>query len=495
MQLQVHSGEPANANVDLLVLGTWADVTSQGASLKAVDSALGGALRAAAKEEDFSGKPKQQVIVNTLGKLRAKRVALVGMGPNRPCAAASFVALGGSATRLGRSVAAKHVLVVPPPAKRSSDASALRLIGRGAVLGGYDFRAYRSEKPRQSAVAKVSVYWPLQGAAKPARDALKWARVAGESVVLARDLVNASAKDLFPESFAKRAQHLGREVGLSVRVFDAKALEKMKMGLLLGVGAGSTRAPRLVHLAYKPARVGKGKPVALVGKGVTFDSGGLSLKPAASMADMKCDMAGAGAVLAAMHAIGQLRPPFAVHGILALAENMPSGSAIRPGDVLRSAMGKWVEVNNTDAEGRLVLADALHYALGLKPGRIIDLATLTGACVVALGPHTVGLFGNEDALADDLLGASERAGEDFWRMPLSPTLREQLKSDVADFKNTGERWGGAITAALFLKEFVGETPWAHLDIAGPAISTQDIAALSKGGTGVAVATLLEALVG
>jgi leucyl aminopeptidase len=264
------------------------------------------------------------------------------------------------------------------------------------------------------------------------------------------------------------------------------------MGMFLAVSQGSVEEPRFIHLSFKPTGAAK-KRVALVGKGVTFDSGGLSLKPNEGMLDMKVDMSGSAAVVAVMAAIAQLAPAVEVHAFAALTENMPSGSSYKLGDVLRSMAGKTVEINNTDAEGRLTLGDAITYALRQKPDEIFDFATLTGACVVALGPHTAGVMSNSDELAKTWLGAAKAAGEDMWQLPLTARLRDQLKSEIADMRNTGERWGGALTAGLFLKEFVGETPWVHVDIAGPASADKEFGAISKGGVGFAVSTIVEYL--
>jgi leucyl aminopeptidase len=261
------------------------------------------------------------------------------------------------------------------------------------------------------------------------------------------------------------------------------------MGLYLAVAQGSVEEPRFIHLAWKPSGPAR-RRVVLVGKGVTFDSGGLSLKTNEGMLDMKTDMAGAAAALAATVAVGEEQLPIEVHALAACTENMPSGSSYKLGDVLTSMAGKTVEINNTDAEGRLTLADALTFGLRLEPDVIIDLATLTGACVVALGPHIAGVMSNDEALAREWLGAASAAGEDMWRMPLPPRLVEQLKSEVADMRNTGERWGGALTAGLFLKEFVGDKPWVHVDLAGPSSADKENAHVSKGGTGFGVATLL-----
>jgi leucyl aminopeptidase len=275
-----------------------------------------------------------------------------------------------------------------------------------------------------------------------------------------------------------------------VKVLDRAECEKLGMGAFLGVAAGSEQPPKFIHLTYAPPGRRR-RRVAMIGKGITFDSGGLDLKTAESMLRMKDDMSGAAAVLAIMRALPTLKPAVEVHGLIAATENMPSGSALRPGDVLKAMNGTTIEVGNTDAEGRLTLADALCYANArIKPDEIVDLATLTGACVVALGPLCAGLLASDQPLADRLLAAAEQAGERVWQLPLIEEYRENLKSDVADLNNVGPRGGGAITAALFLKEFAGATPWAHLDIAGPAFSEKDLPLAPKGGTGVAVRMLL-----
>jgi leucyl aminopeptidase len=264
----------------------------------------------------------------------------------------------------------------------------------------------------------------------------------------------------------------------------------------MGVGCGSAEEPRLIHLTYRPAGATDSTPsIALVGKGITFDAGGYNIKPTGHVEDMKMDMAGAAAVLGTMQALSQTRPDVIVHGIVPAAENLVSGTAYKPGDVIRSLNGKTVEIMNTDAEGRLVLADALCYAERLGVDRIVDLATLTGACMVALGPHTAAVFSTDDGFASRICAAADNAGEDVWHMPLNKKLRPMLKSPVADMKNIGQRWGGAITAALFLKEFVGDVTWAHLDIAGPAFAEKAEGHITRGGTGFGVATLVALLEG
>ncbi|HMF41906.1 MAG TPA: leucyl aminopeptidase, partial [Polyangia bacterium] len=311
------------------------------------------------------------------------------------------------------------------------------------------------------------------------------------AVARARDLVNEPAGVMTPTALADTAAGWARSAGVSVEVLDRAGCAALGMGLFLAVAQGSTQEPRFIHLAWTPP--GARRRVVVIGKGITFDSGGLSLKTNEGMLDMKTDMAGAAAVLAAVVAAAEEKLGVEVHALAACTENMPSGNAYKLGDVIRSLDGKTVEINNTDAEGRLTLADALSFGLRLKPDAMLDFATLTGACMVALGPNTAGVMSNDDALAGELLAAAQRAGEEMWRLPLPPRLTEQLKSEIADFKNTGERWGGALTAGLFLKEFVGSVPWVHVDIAGPSSAAKEYGHVNKGGTGFAAAAILEFL--
>lgn len=487
MQITCQHQNLLTAKQDILVIGVCAESWQKGAVAE-LNKALSGGLVSAAQAQSFAGKAKQQLVYITGSTVGARRIALVGLGAKAEIQAQTLVRLGGMATRIAQSVQAKSMLVAGPE-DASDPADVARALTRGIVLGGYRYTAYKSEAPKKVTLVKAVLHL----AAKAATQAcVHFAQVVAEGTLLARDLVNAPPNVLYPESFAKKAQVLGKKAGVKVRVLEPKELKRRGMELLLAVGQGSIRAPRLVHLSYVSPKAPKGqKPIALIGKGITFDSGGLCIKTCEGQGTMKMDMGGAATVLATVISAARLKLPIAVHGVLALAENMPSHNAFRCGDVLRSAQGTTVEINNTDAEGRLVLADALHFAQAeAKPRCMIDLATLTGACMVALGPFTVGMFSNTDSLAGELKAASEQSGEDFWRLPLSRALRAQLNSDVADMRNTGDRYGGAITAALFLKEFVGKVQWAHLDIAGPAWGSEDQGPNSKGGTGVGVATLM-----
>jgi leucyl aminopeptidase len=368
---------------------------------------------------------------------------------------------------------------------------AAQAVAEGAALASYRFTSYkRDAKPCR--VERVTVV----GRGPAAKRGVTRGERLAAAVVLARDLVNEPAGEMTPRRLAQVAADVAAREGLTLTVLDEVEIANARLGGLQGVARGSEEPPRLVELTYEPAtaKPGNGRVpmLALVGKGITFDSGGLSLKTADGMETMKTDMSGAAAVLAAMSVLPTLRPNVKVVGIMPTTENMPSGSAIKPGDVLKIRNGKTVEVLNTDAEGRLVLADGLSLAVEAKPDAVVDLATLTGACMVALGRTIAGLMGNDDDLIERVRAAAERAGEPVWHLPLPDDYRKDIDSEVADIKNVGAgRYGGALTAGLFLREFVGDTPWVHLDIAGPARADSDDGYLPKGATGFGVRTLVE----
>jgi leucyl aminopeptidase len=375
------------------------------------------------------------------------------------------------------------VLVLP-----SGDVD-LRAVGEGIGLGAYRFDKYfTGERKPKSQLAKLGVYLPGGKTPADAKKALALGLDLADAVALTRDAVNEPPNVVHPEELARIARSLAKQYGLKVKVLDKKGILAAGMNLHYAVGQGSAHEPRFIHLTYSPRK--KKQKLVFVGKGLTFDSGGLCIKPAPGMGEMKSDMAGAGAVLGLMKAVSVLKPDVEVHGIVGAAENMPDGSAYRPADVFTSLEGKTVEIINTDAEGRLVLADALCYAARLKPDLIVDAATLTGAALVALGKSCSAFYTTQDVLAQKLELAARQAGESFWRMPLLDELGDQLKSDVADLKHTGDRWGGSITAALFLREFIGKVPWIHCDIAGPVLSDRARGVTPKGATGHAVLTFV-----
>jgi leucyl aminopeptidase len=363
---------------------------------------------------------------------------------------------------------------------------ALQAIVEGIELGAYEFLGHKSD-PKSSELRRVTIVGPTGAKAK---DALARGEAVAAGVVLARDLVNEPGGSLTPVAFARRVTTLARSKKLTVEVMDLAAIRKARMGGVLGVNRGSEQQPRFVTLRYRPQGRSRGS-LAFVGKGITFDAGGLSIKTAQGMMTMKCDMAGAAAVVGAMSAIAEVAPPVEVTAYLPMTDNMLGADATRPGDVLTIRNGKTVEVLNTDAEGRLILADALSLAGEAKHDAIVDLATLTGAAMAALGPQYAAVLGNDDGWVDQVLGAGEQSGERLWRLPLAPEYRAMLDSTVADMKNIGGPLAGAITAALFLQEFVADgTPWAHIDLAGPAFAETPFDEHPKGGTGFGVRSLV-----
>ncbi len=488
MKVGVGAGALESTKADAVVVGVYAEEKRLRDGAARLDRALGGQLSEVLQAEGFAGKPAHVTHLHVNGRIPARRVVVVGLGKRvdlhletvRRAAAAGLR----RARDLGAKSAAVEVLGDRLPARARAHATT-----EGALLGAYTFDRYKREK----ADKRVESLTVVEPDARRGRDATEGARTGelfAEATCFARDLVNSPANDVHPTHLARVAGEIAKAAKLGLKVFDRAECQRMGMGLFLGVAAGSEQPPKFIHLTYAPPGRRRRK-VAVIGKGITFDSGGLDLKPAEGMLRMKDDMSGAAAVLAIMRALPKLAPGVEVHGLIAATENMPSGSAIRPGDILKAMNGTTVEIGNTDAEGRLTLADALCYAREkVGADEVVDMATLTGACVVALGPLCSGLFANNQALADRLLRAAEDAGERVWQLPLIDEYREHLKSDVADFNNVGPRGGGAITAGLFLSEFAGDTPWAHMDIAGPAFVEKDTPTGPKGATGAPVRTLL-----
>jgi leucyl aminopeptidase len=436
-------------------------------------------------------------VAGTLGELTALHepagveagsVLLVGLGPRaRFDPGAAFTAGVAAAKRLAGKGREGVAIVLPAAEDPPSLASAMV---EGAVVGTRSSGLRKTEPNRHPFTAMSLVVPPDQPLAGPAsiEAGLRRGEIIGQAVNLARDLANTPPAEKSPTKLADRIRLVAEDAGLTVDVWDSVRIEQERFGGLMGVAAGSNEPPRFVVLGH--ARGGDAPTLALVGKGVTFDSGGLSLKPSASMEDMKADMTGAAVVAAAMQAVARLKLPVNLVGYLAITENMTGGRAMKLGDVLTHRNGKTVEVLNTDAEGRLILADALSFAVEKRPDRLIDLATLTGACMVALGTNIAGLFGNDDAFCQEFLEACRQTGERAWRMPLDADFKEALKSHVADLKNVGGKWGGAVTAAKFLEQFVGSTPWIHLDIAGPSWAESDSPSRDVGATGCFVRTLV-----
>lgn len=482
LSIRATSGDATAAPVDVLCLLVTEGGLEKQKPLADLDRALGGALLAHAKTAEFGGKPEQVLDVPTLGRAKARRVVLVGVGDRRQLDEARLLAAIATAARVAIGANAKSLAL---PLTEGTD---LRVAAMGVALGAYRFTRYLTgDRKPKSELEDVKLFksGKPSGADKQAIDlGLKLA----DAVAIARDAVNEPPNELYPETLAALARKVAKQHKLQITVLDKKGIAQAKMKLLHAVGQGSANEPRFIHMIYKPKKAKK--KIAFVGKGLTFDSGGLCIKPAPGMGEMKSDMGGAAAVLGLMAAVAAARPEVEVHGIIGAAENMPDGAAYRPGDIFGSLDGKTVEIINTDAEGRLVLADALTYASRLSPDVIVDAATLTGACVVALGKGCSAFYATEERLARDMEAASKQTGEPFWRMPLLEELKEQLKSDCADLKHTGDRWGGSITAALFLREFVGKVAWVHCDIAGPVLADKPRGIYPKGGTGHPVLAFL-----
>ena len=482
----VHSTEsPSSVAADVLVLPVF-EGPEAGPGVRDVK---GIDLLALAREAKLKGKVGDSLLVPNTGieGLAASSVLLVGLGP-RAGSGPDTVRRG--IGRVARQLSKRAVVATTlAEAGGRSVEDAVQAVVEGMVLGAYRFDRYKSTTEDEAALERVTILGPPRWNGRAVKEAIRRGEIVSGAASWARDLVNTPAADMTPAVLAEQARAMAEEVGLEVKVWTEKELEEGGFGGILGVGRGSVNPPRLIELTYRGAAASQA-PIALTGKGISFDSGGLSIKPADGMETMKCDMGGAASILATMRAIAELKPKLNVIAAIPSAENMPSGSATRPGDVLRHRGGKTSEVLNTDAEGRLVLADALAYLAEKEPKVIIDTATLTGACMVALGTDVWGVLSNDRALARELVGAGEAAGEPGWELPLHRPYRKLIDSEVADIKNIGKRYGGAITAALFLSEFVGDTPWAHIDIAGPAFAEKAGDYVPKGGTGVPVRTLV-----
>jgi leucyl aminopeptidase len=487
-KLQVVATDPLETKADLAVYGAFEQGSS--APLAALQKAFGAGLKELVAQEDFKGKRDQKLSIPTVGRLPVGKVALLGLGDPAKLTDAHLRLFGAAATKLALAERAESVAITVP---EGITGDRLRYLAEGATLGAYRFTKYFTgdRKPKRE-LARVTLVMPRGKPIAREQKAAALGAAIGQAVSVSRDLQNEPPNELTPIALANVAARVAKQNGLKVTVFDRRKLEQTGMKLFIAVAQGSVNEPRLVHMTYTPPRKARQR-IVIVGKGLTFDSGGLCIKPAQGMGEMKTDMSGAANVVGLMAAVAALKLDIEVHGILGCAENMPDGAAYRPGDVFGSLDGKTVEIINTDAEGRLVLADCLAYARSLKPDLIIDNATLTGACVVALGTNCSAFFTGNDSLADSFAQAAREAGEQFWRLPLLEDLKESLKSDIADLKHTGDRFGGSITAALFLREFVGDIPWIHCDIAGPALANRAYGIYPKGGTGHGVLTFLRML--
>ncbi len=500
MKISVETQEASAARAELLAI-PMSEATASRKSrrgLASFDRATGGALKAALDSGDFGGRAGETSLVYGTGRGAPGRVLLIGLGKADPIDAEALRRAAGRAVQAATTRGARSVAVRVPALGRLGAEDAAQALAEGALLAGYRFDDYKQRKPdRKAPPARVTLVFDDPSSLRAVRRAAKRGCVLAESQNTARRLSNEPPNALPPASLAREAKKLARETGLRCTVMDAAELRRRKMGAILAVGGGSVHPPRLIVLEHNrpKAKTRSRRPtICVVGKGITFDSGGLSLKPAAGMPDMKHDMSGAAAVVGIMQAAAELELPIHLVGLIAAAENMPGGRAYRPSDIVRSMSGKTIEILNTDAEGRVVLADALHYArTTYRPEAMIDLATLTGACIIALGPWATGVFGPHDELAERLCRAGETTGERAWRLPLFDEHREAMRGAGADLRNAGGRDAGASTAAAFLSAFVGDTPWVHLDIAGTADTEKTGPYQPRGATGVGVRLVTEVL--
>lgn len=493
MEISARKGDLVTQPCDVLVVNEFLGVKEPGGATGAVNAALGGKLAKYMKEDSFKAKLGSTFVLRTNGEIPAKRVMVVGLGKKEEFDLEAVRQAAAASLNTAKALGVKSVVSILHGAGNGGlkPSECAQAIVEGVRLADYAFDTYRSAKKEKKQVSRFDLVTHDGLDLRQALKGIEIGELMARGTIFARGLVNTPAQDMNPEKLVDAARNIAkRNASIRVKVYDRAAMTRMGAGGLLGVSQGSDHQPYLVHMVYKPKKATK-KKIALVGKAVTFDSGGLSLKPADFMMTMKCDMAGAAAVLGTFNVMAEVAPACEVHGIFGAVENMPSGKAIRPGDVLTAMNKKTIEVLNTDAEGRLTLADTLTFASKLKPQAIIDLATLTGACMVALGEEITGIMSNNDALATKIQDAATEAGEKMWRLPLEKNYRKLLKSEVADMQNIGSKWGGALTAGLFLEEFVDKIPWVHLDIAGPAFAEREIDPYThKGATGHGVRTLL-----
>lgn len=498
MEIQTSNGRFGDADVQALAVAVFKDEKADEGLLGELDKATGGLVRSAIESGELKGKEGESVYV-LLGdagvELKSKRLLLVGVGEREAYGLAQVSQFAGAAVRSLRARNVKTAGIVAR-APAGQDERAASAVVEGAIIGTFEPDKYRTVEKEERTIERLVVI--AEGSDETAlRRGAARGRVVGESVNFTRDLANEPGAYMTPTIMAQRAQQIANEFGLEVDVLDRERMEGLGMGSLLSVARGSDEPPALIVLKYTPEGAVEGdgggetkELLAFVGKGVTFDSGGISLKPGENMELMKYDMTGGATVLGVMRAVAQLKPPIPLLGVVPATENLPSGKATKPGDVVRAMSGKTIEIINTDAEGRLILADAIAYAKRLGATRVVDLATLTGAVSIALGDVNTGILGTDQQLIDELIEAGRKVGEKIWQLPLDKEYTRQIKSDIADIKNVGGRKAGTITAAAFLKEFADGLSWAHLDIAGTAWGDEVKPFRAKGPTGVCVRTLL-----
>ncbi len=491
MQIKVESGDITNQPTKAIIVNFLEGLTQPVGAAAAVDRSLDGAISRLIAEGDLRGKHNELTLLHTFGKIPAGRVLILGLGKPEELTLDRVRDAAANAARYLRRQRCRSAATVAHGAgvaDLEADACA-RAVAEGTLMGLYTFRRHKKRDEDETDLDELTLVDEDASRLDALQRAVDLGISLAEAANFCRDLANEPGNVLTPSEMAERARAMAYDAGLECQILERKDMEELGMGALLGVAQGSQQPPKLIVLHYRGAP-GQEATLGLVGKGITFDAGGISIKPSAGMQAMKGDMSGGAAVIAAMRAIGRLRPALNVTAIVPATENMPSGSALKPGDILRAMNGKTIEIINTDAEGRLILADALSYArrLGLSP--IVDVATLTGAISVALGNVAVGAMTNDEAVLDKVKRAAAAAGEKVWQLPMYEEYKEQIKSEVADMKNTGGRAAGSITAAFLLKEFVEDTPWVHLDMAGVDSYDKEKGVMVKGASGIPARTLV-----
>jgi leucyl aminopeptidase len=497
MKTELKFSDAAGVETELLVVFAVDHSTSKEKDAKpelailTSESTVTCAAEAVLTSGEFKATANETLLLHAPTGLTAKRLLLVGLGKAHKATVHDFRRAAGTAVRFAKPRAIRDVALVLPESEILPPGPCVRAAVEGALIADFDVDIYRSDRKDQS-VYSVAVIAPPKSEKGALEAAFAEGVIVAESQNWARSLVNEPGNILTPTELGKRAAAMANEVGLKCEVYSTEKLHELKMGAFWAVSQGSVEPPALIVLTYEPEKAAAETVLGLVGKAITFDTGGISIKPSEGMEKMKYDMAGGASMLGAMRAIALLKPSVKVISVVCSAENMPSGSAYKPGDVVTAMSGKTIEVMNTDAEGRMVLADGLHYAQQLGATHLIDAATLTGACVVALGMVNAGAFSNNEEAYGHFVEALKISGDRFWRLPEEDDYRDQIKSQIADIMNTGgSRWGGATTAAMFLKEFVGETPWIHLDIAGVAWLEDQKSWMAKGPSGTPVRSLVE----
>ncbi|MDP2730059.1 MAG: leucyl aminopeptidase [Dehalococcoidales bacterium] len=491
MEIKVTLGDITRIEAGAIIVNFFEGMTALEGEASAVDKALDGAISRLIEQGEIKGKLHQNTLIHTLGRLPAARVVVAGLGKKEELTSDRVRGAIAETCRLLRNKYVDSVATFPQGAgiaEITAEQSAC-VLTEGALLGTYTFRQHITREAEHGEIKQLTIVTADRNSLPGLEQGYNKGRILAEATNLARDMANEPPNYMTPSDMAKKATGLAESYGLEVKVLEREQMLELGMGALLGVAQASRQPPKFIVLNYKGKDTAEIN-IALIGKGITFDSGGISIKPSEGMVEMKGDMAGGAAVIAAMGAIAQLKPGINVLAIIAATENLPGGNALKPGDILTAMGGKTIEVISTDAEGRLTLADALGYARQNGAGQIVDVATLTGAMRVALGDICTGALGNNQELINKVITAGAEAGERIWQMPMYEEYKEQNKSEVADIKNVGGKSAGAITAAQFLAEFAGDTPWVHLDIAGTFMSEEEKNYQPKGATGVAVRTLV-----